>query len=241
MSPLDSFWNGVLSLLTPLVTPDWGKLIGLIPWLLLLMVLGFLAMITRSWVRLLASQPVRGPKVRKPDLRPMIVAHISVVIIGVCIAASAFVVGAQAPGWTGATSAFGLVVSVPLLILGLVVAIGAVGNGIRLWDRHGREDFEPDVIDAALAVVRRHPGRAKRAAAFVVGVLLAAFGLALGTVPGYTGGDPANVAVMPVLLLGLVLAVGSVGSAIAAIWSHDPDFDGPNGGDDSSALVPSGH
>jgi len=241
MSPLDSFWNGVLSLLTPLVTPDWGKLIGLIPWLLLLMVLAFLALLARAWVRLLGSQPRRGPKVQKPDLRPVIVGHVAVVIVGACIVASSFIVGAQAPGWTGATSAFGLVVNVPLLILGLIVAIGAVGNAIRLWDRNGREEVEPDVVDRGLSVMRRHPSRAKRVVAFVIGVVLAGTSIALGTVPGYTGGDPKNVAVIPLLLLGLVLAVGSVGSAIAAIWSHDPDFEAPPAGDESSALVPSGH
>jgi hypothetical protein len=49
------------------------------------------------------------------------------------------------------------------------------------------------------------------------------------------------VAVIPLLLLGLVLAVGAAGSAIAAVWSHDPDFDAPTAGDDPTALVPSGH
>ena len=241
MSPLDSFWNGVLSLLTPLVTPDWGKLVTLIPWLLLLLVLAFLALVARAWVGQLASEPVRGPKVRKRDLRPMLVGHVAVIVIGACIVASAFIVGAQAPGWTGATSAFGLVVNVPLLILGLAVAIASAGNGARLWERSGREDVPPDVIDRAIAVARRHPSRTKRVVAFVIGVLLAGIGIALGTVPGYTGGDPMNVAVLPVLLLGLVLAIGSVGSAIAAMWQHDPDFDPAPGGDDSSALMPSGH
>ncbi len=237
MSPLDSFWNGVLSVLTPIVTPDWGKLITLIPWLLLLLVLGFLALIARAWVRLLRSEPVRGPKVRQRSLRPMLLGHGSVVVLGVLTVIAAFIAGSRDPSWDGRNSPVGLLVSFPLLVLGLGLVIGAVGNGIRLWDRNGRDDVEPDLIDHANAAIRRHPDRARRLVTFVAGAIIAALGMALGTVPGYTGGDPMAVAVIPVLLLGLALAVGTVGSAIAAVWRHDPDFD-PPATDESSALVP---
>lgn len=239
MSALDSFWTGVLSLLTPLVTPDWGKLIGLIPLLLLGLVLLFIALQARAWMRMGQTMPKRGPKGRPAPLMPKILGHLGVMAIGVVTVIIAFVAGA-AGGWDGATSPAGLLVNFPLLILGLGLIIGALGNGIRLWERHGRDDIEPDVIDHITGWMRQHPARAKRILAFVAGVFIAAVGLALGTAPGATTPEPVDVAVMPILLLGLVLAVGSVGSGIAAMWTHDPDFDAPTG-DESTAVVPAGH
>jgi hypothetical protein len=241
MSPLDSFWNGVLSLLAPVVTPDWGKLVTLIPWLLLLLVLAFLALVARSWVRLLGSEPVRGPRVRRRSLRPMVIGHLAVVVVGAATVLLAFVAGSRDSTWNGATSPMGLLVNLPLLVLGLGVAIGAAGNAARLWERYGRDDIEPDVVDTVSAAIRRHPDRSRRVVVFVAGVLIAATGLALGTAPGWTGGDPVNVALVPVLLLGLVLAVGAVGSGIASLWRDDPDFDATTGAEEPSALVPAKH
>ena len=241
MSPLDSFWNGVLSLLTPLITPDWGKLIGLIPWLLLLLVVAWVLLIARAWVRLLGSQPVRGPRGRRRDFRPLVVVHIAGIAVGAVFVALSFVVGSKDSSWTGANSAFGLLVNLPLLITGLVIAIASAGNGARIWELGNGDEPEPESADSLSAAMRRHPKRVARVLVFALGAVIASASLALGTVPGYTGGDPANVAVIPVLLLGLALAVGAVGSAIAALWPHDPDFDTTSGGDDPSALLPSGH
>jgi hypothetical protein len=248
MSPLDSFWNGVLSLLTPLVTPDWGQLVTLIPWLLLLLVLGFLALIGRAWVRLLRSQPARGPKVRRRALRPLVLGHAAVVVTGIVTVILAFVAGARTE-WTGATSPAGLFVNLPLLFLGLGLAIGATGNAARLWERSGREDIEPDVIDSVAAAVRRHPARAQRVVVFLAGVLIAATGLLLGNVPGWAHAaapgswptditpEPMPAAAIPVLLLGLVLAVGSVGSGIAALWRNDRNVADAPDDDGGTALV----
>ncbi len=253
MSPLDSFWNGVLSLLTPLVTPDWGQLVSLIPFLLLAVVLVFLALLGRAWLRLLQSQPARGPKVRPRRLRPMVVAHAAVVLTGIVTVAIAFAAGARTE-WTGATSPAGLFVNVPLLILGLGVAIGAVANAARLWEHSGRDDVEPDFVDRINESIRRHPSRAKRVVTFIAGVLIAATGLLLGSVPGWTPAEeaaaaaagqwpavpspqPAPVAFVPVLLLGLALAVGAVGSGIAAVWQQRAGADDP-ADMETSALVP---
>ncbi len=236
MSPLDSFWNGVLSLLAPVITPDWGKLIVLIPWLLLLLVLGFLGRVVGAWVGLYRAQPVRGPKIRRRSLRPLIFGHVFVLALGVLVVAAGFVVGSHDPSWNGSNSPLGLVVNLPLLLAGLVIIIGAGGSGARTWDHYGREDFEPDVIDRAAGLIRRHPGRAKRASAFALGVVLAGTGLVLGTVPGRSD-QSLPIAVLPLLLLGLVLAVGAFGSAIEAVWRSDPDFDGS----ETSGLVTTEH
>lgn len=237
MSALDSFWSGVLSLLTPLVTPDWGKLIGLIPLLLLGLVLLFLALQARAWMRMSASQPVRGPKGRPRDFRPILAGHLIVMVLGTVTVIAAFIAGSQDPSWTGATSPVGLLVYFPLLLLGLALVIGAAGSLIRIWDRNGRTDLEPDLIDRANAWIGRHPGRAKRSVIFAAGVMISAVGIALGTIPGWTTAaeaaataagkwpevtspEPVPVAVVPVLLVGLTLAVGAVGSAIWAEWRH---------------------
>lgn len=252
MNPLDSFWNGVLSLLTPIVTPDWGQLVTVIPWLLLLLVLGFLALIGRAWVRLLRSQPARGPKVRRRPLRPLVLGHVAVVATGIVTVILAFAAGARTD-WTGATSPAGLFVNVPLLFLGLGLIIGTTGNAARLWERSGRDDFEPDLIDHIAAAVRRHPARAQRVVVFIAGVLIAATGLLLGTVPGWAhaaaqGGwptdvppEPLPVAAIPVLLLGLVLAVGSVGSGIAALWRNDRNVADAQDDEGGSSLVVAKH
>jgi hypothetical protein len=245
MSPLDSFWNGVLSLLTPLVTPDWGKLIALIPWLLLLLVVGWVLLIGRAWVRLLSSQATRSSRGGRQALRPLVVIHVAVIVLGAILVALSFIVGSKDASWTGAQPAFGLLVNVPLLLLGLGLAIASAGNGARLWELGNRDEEmpEPDSISAAM---RRNPKRVRRVLVFLAGVVLTASAIALGTVPGAPANgaastDPMPVAVIPLLLLGLVLAVGAVGSAIAALWSHDPDFDAAAPGDESSALVASGH
>ncbi len=256
MSPLDSFWNGVLSLLTPLVTPDWGQLVSVIPLLLLALVLLFLALLSRAWVRLLRSQPATGPSVRRRPLRTMVLAHVAVVAAGVGTVALAFAAGARTD-WNAATSPVGLFVNVPLLVLGVALAFGSIGHAGRLWERYGRDEVEPDLIDAVNDAIRRHPARAKRVVTFFAGVLIAATGLALGSVPGWTpaaeaeaaaagtwpavtSAQPVPVAFFPVLLLGLALAVGAAGSGIAAIWQQRSDSDDPTDME-TSALVPLEH
>jgi hypothetical protein len=237
MSPLDSFWNGVLSLLTPIITPDWGKLVVLIPWLLLLLVLGFLTRLLMAWVGLYRGLPVRGPKVRRRPLRPLLIVHVAVMALGIIVVATGFIVGSHDPNWQSGSSPVGLVVNLPLLIAGLVIVISAAGSGARMWDRDDAgDDLEPDAIDHLVGIVRRHPGRVRRAIAFALGVLLAGVGLALGTAPGRSD-QPLPAAVVPLLLLGLALAVGAVGATIAAMWRSDSDFDGP----ESNGMVTTEH
>jgi hypothetical protein len=233
------FWAGVMSLLQPLITPDWGQLVALIPLLLLGLVLLFLLWVIRAWVRIYRAQPVRGPKVRKPDYRPMVIGHLVVIAIGVVTVVIAFIAGSKAPGWTGANSPLGLVVNLPLLLLGLGLIIGAAGNAARTWERHGRDDVEPDLLDAIDARIRRHPHGTRRLVVFIAGVMIAVTGMLLGTPPGPIPAYPVPVAFLPVLLPGLVMAVGAVGAAIMDLWSGDHDLDpvSPKGEDSAVAVL----
>ncbi len=89
-------------------------------------------------------------------------------------------------------------------------------------------------------MVARHPARAKRVTVAIAGAMIAITGVLLGVAPGYTGGDPEPAAVVPVLLLGLVMMIGSAGSAVASMWTHDPDW-GEAPGDETTALVAPRH
>ncbi len=240
MGPLDDLWTGILFLLTPIVTPDWGKLIALIPLLLLLLVLAYLALLARAWTRLFAALPVRGPRIRERPLGPMLAAHLAFLVLGICVVVLGFVTGARGSDATGAAAPLGVVVNFPILALGMAIVIGTGGSLVRQWERHGRPDTEADAMDRALGAVGRHPGPARRAVAFGLGTVLAILGLMLGTTPGYTGGDPVAMAVLPLLVLGLALAIGAAGSTVASVWRADPDFD-PPAAEESSSLVPAGH
>jgi hypothetical protein len=239
MSPLDTLWYGILSLLQPLITPDWGKLVVVIPYLLVLVILASFGLIARAWFRLLRAEPVRGPKVRRPDYRPKIAGHLAVIGVGVVTVVLAFVAGSKDPSWTGAQSPAGLVVNVPLLILGLALMIGAVGNAVRLWDRLGRDDVQPDILDNVTAAMRRHPARSRRVLTFIAGFMLAATGMLAGVPPGPTP-MPMPVAFVPLLILGLLLMIWATGSATAALWPSDPDFD-PEPDSRDTALVAAHH
>lgn len=236
MGPIDSLLNGILALAQPLITPDWGSLIALLPYLLLLAVVAVLGLIARSWWHLYKSEPVRGPKLAKQDLRPKLIGHFVVIGIGFFTVLLSFIAGAATVDWTNAGSPFGLVVNLPLLFLGLALAIGAAGNAARLWDRNGRSDFEPDVIDDVTGTMRRHPASSKRILVFVVGVMLAAASIMAGTVPGPTA-EPMPVAFVPVLMLGLAMAIWAVGTAIWAAWPNDTDLDPVSAGDETALVA----
>ena len=223
MSPIDSIMNAILSFLVPLVTPDWARLVVLIPWLILLLVGLFFALLARAWWRLLKSEPVRGPKRMHRPWRPVIIGHLAVIGLGVLTVILAFVAGSKDPTWDGAQPPVGLLVSFPLLLLGLALAIGAAGNAARIWEHTG-DETEQDAIDRLGAMVRRHPRRAHRVVIFIAGVMIAATGLILKPPPDPTTGIQ-PVATVPVLLLGLVLCIGAAGSAIATLWPSDPDVD----------------
>ena len=49
MTPLDRLSTGLLDLLRPIITPDWGALVSLIPLGLLLVVLAYVGLMGRRW------------------------------------------------------------------------------------------------------------------------------------------------------------------------------------------------
>ncbi len=68
LDQLNQFWTGVLQFLAQIVTPDWGKLIVVIPVLLVLAVVGpILTILALAWLRYGAVRPRRH--VRFADTR----------------------------------------------------------------------------------------------------------------------------------------------------------------------------
>lgn len=60
--------QGILSILTPIITPDWGALIGLLPVLLLIGVVGpLVSLIVLGWF----IYVVRAPRARLPYVEPV--------------------------------------------------------------------------------------------------------------------------------------------------------------------------
>ncbi len=67
---LDQVWTGILEFSSALVTPDWGALIGLLPILLLIFVVGpILTILVLAWAHYLFHRP-RTKRVFAPTRRP---------------------------------------------------------------------------------------------------------------------------------------------------------------------------
>jgi hypothetical protein len=65
---ISQLWSGFLQFSTQFVTPDWGKLIGIIPGLLLIAVVGpLVSLLVLAWLRYGAKRPRR--KASFADLR----------------------------------------------------------------------------------------------------------------------------------------------------------------------------
>jgi hypothetical protein len=57
---LNQIWSGILAFSTQFVTPDWGKLIGIIPYILVIAVVGpLLSLLVLAWLRYGALRPRR--------------------------------------------------------------------------------------------------------------------------------------------------------------------------------------
>ena len=114
----------------------------------------------------------------------------------------------------------GLLVSVPLLLVGLVIAVGTAGSAIVRWE--GGADPDHEGTDPAEAWVARHRRALSLLPQFVVGVAIAALGLLL-----LPAADPKSgvqpVASVPLLVLGLLVAIQAAGRAIQGLWSTDDD------------------
>lgn len=215
MDAISSFLNSIVELTTPFITPDWGQLVLLIPLLLLLLVALYLFWVYRSWTSYHRGLPRRLRW--HPDGRTLLVMHVGGILLGGAVCAIAFFTGGSAEEGT-----LGLAVNIPILLLGLAISIGTALNGFRLWEDDGRDTDGPDPAIGWYATHRRAVSIVLQ---FSLGVLITAIGLiALPPPDPATGEQP--VAVLPVLVLGLLLAISAVGRAIASSWGRaDPDID----------------
>ena len=215
MDAISDLLDGLLALLTPLITPDWGALVGLLPVLLLVPVIGYLLWTVRRWARFNAQLPrsLRG----RLDVRTALVVHAGGVLLGaLVVAASFFTAGSPEDG------TIGLVVSVPLLIVGLVIAVGTVGHGIVQWEG-GTHDEDTGDEDPSAAWVARHRRAISLGLQFVVGVAISALGLLILPAPDESGVQPA--ATVPVLVVGLLLAISALGRVVTGVWRDDDATD----------------
>ena len=65
---LEQMWNSIVEFSATFVTPDWGELVGLLPILVLILVVGpLLTLLVLFWIRYLILRP--GPKVAYADPR----------------------------------------------------------------------------------------------------------------------------------------------------------------------------
>lgn len=229
MDAISSLFNSLIELTTPFITPDWDELVLLIPFLLLLLGLAYLFWVYRSWTGYRRSLPRRLRW--RPDNRTLLVMHIGGVLLGTAVTALAFFAGGTVEDRT-----LGLSVNVPLLLTGLAIAIGTVLSAIRLWEDDGRDTDGPD---PAIGWYAKHRRSVSIILQFGLGVLITVIGLvALPPADPATGEQP--VAVLPVLIVGLLLAIAAVGRAIAGSWGGaDPDIDavpaiGPGSGSHSA-------
>jgi len=214
MDALTSLFNSLIELLTPLITPDWGQLVLLIPFLLLGLVLVYLFWLYRSWSGYRRALPRRLRW--RPNGRTLLVMHAGGMLLAIAVCALAFVTGGSAADGT-----LGLTLNVPMLLVGLTIGIGTTLNGIRIWEDDGHATDGPD---PAIGWYEKHSRSVSIVIQFGLGVLITAIGLiALPPADPATGEQP--VATLPVLILGLLLAISAVGRAIAG-WGHaDPDID----------------
>ncbi len=121
---LERLWTSILDVMAQLVTPDWGRIIGLLPVVILILSVVILA---RIFLRLMTAPQARRGKQRIPSKAPS----------GIHL---------PGPSWAPVFGAVGMF----LLLLGLVfggvsVILGAIalvltllywlGEGLRLYDR----------------------------------------------------------------------------------------------------------
>lgn len=213
MDAINQLWSGVLEFLTPLVTPDWGALVGLLPVFLLLPVVLYLVLVTRAWMRLRAGLPA-GMR-RNLGAPALVLVHAAGIVLGGVVVALAFATAGSPEDGT-----IGLVVSVPLLLVGLVIAVGTAGSAIVRWE--GGPDPDHEGRDPAEAWVARHRRGLSLLLQFIVGAAIAALGLLLlPAADPDTGVQP--VASVPLLVIGLLIAIQAAGRAIQGLWGADDD------------------
>jgi len=212
MTAIQDIWSSILAALSPILSPDWGSLVGLIPFLILGLVILFLVWVTTAWWRLNRSLPdaIRP----RAGGRTVLVLHAMGILLGIALCATAFLTGGSAADGT-----LGLVVNLPLLLLGLAIAVSTAASGALRWERVGSSDEPPD---GAELWVHAHRRGVSITLQFLIGVLITAAGLLLLPPPdAATGVQP--VASVPLLVIGLVVAIAAVARAIMAVWPSGDD------------------
>lgn len=211
MTAIQDIWSSILAALSPILSPDWGSLVGLIPFLILGLVILYLVWVVWAWRRLNRSLP---DSIRpRASNRAVLVAHAAGILLGLALGAVAFITGGSVEDGT-----LGLTVDLPLLLLGMAIAICTAGSGILRWERVGPQDEPPDETELW---ARAHRRGISISLQFLIGVLITAAGLLLLPPPDAEGVQP--VASVPLLVIGLVVAITAVARAIQALWPSGDD------------------
>ena len=136
---MDQIWSSFLQLLAQFVTPDWGALIGLLPFALVATVLLYLGWLAR---RFAALGPTRRGQGRITPLPPE----------GVHMPG-----GSLAPFLAAAASAlllFGLVAKGPTIVLGLIALVLT----LLYWGREAMRDYDHATHATSMLPAVIHPG-----------------------------------------------------------------------------------
>lgn len=211
MTAIQDIWSSILAALSPILSPDWGSLVALIPLLILGLAILYLVWVVWAWRRLNRSLP---DSIRpRAGSRVVLVAHAAGILLGLALCGLAFITGGSVEDGT-----LGLTVDLPLLLLGLAIAVSTAGSGILRWERVGPADEPPDETELW---ARAHRRGISISLQFLIGVLIIAAGLVLLPPPDAEGIQP--VASVPLLVLGLLITVAAAGRAILALWPSGDD------------------
>ncbi len=132
---IQGIWESILELTQVFVMPDWGELVSLIPVILLVLVVAFLAWFARRWM---SAGPTRRGYQRRPSAPPP---------------------GIHMPGPSLAPflAAFGAFLAFAGLVLGgwvLIVGLSVLALTLLYWLREAMTDYEhaaPDEHEASAA------------------------------------------------------------------------------------------
>ena len=219
-SAAGDLWSAFLDALDRLLTPDWGDVIRWLPIAISVAVLAVLAMLARSWLRLLRAERAAGQRVplargrRRAAVSPPL-AWALLIPLGVCLILAGLLSG---PG-LDASRGIEPVANLPLLLAGLATALGGAAVAVHVWERAD----EPGALDGWLASPLAAPATAARSVLGGLRVLhrrevLIPLGgvvaVAAFLAPTRDAGGGPGAVHLPVLLGGLLLMLGAVAASV---------------------------